>query len=58
MIDFQISDISEVPLAYLPGNLSRIKVTAVGDLKVDEHQESSVLWQHKHPPQIEKESTG
>jgi hypothetical protein len=28
----QIVDVDEVPLAYLPGNATRIRVKAVGDL--------------------------
>jgi hypothetical protein len=30
----QIVDIDELPLAYLPGNATRIRVKAVGDLAV------------------------
>lgn len=30
----QIVDIDEVPLAYLPGNATRVRVKAVGDLKI------------------------
>lgn len=29
----QITDLHEAPLAYLPGNVTRIKVKAVGDLR-------------------------
>jgi hypothetical protein len=28
----QIVDVDEVPLAYLPGNATRIRIKAVGDL--------------------------
>ena len=35
----------EVPLAYLPGNVTRVKVTAVGDLCPPEHKDkTAVLW--------------
>jgi N-methylhydantoinase A/oxoprolinase/acetone carboxylase beta subunit len=30
----QIVDVEEVPLAYLPGNATRIRVKAVGDLTI------------------------
>jgi hypothetical protein len=31
-----VVDTEEIPLAYLPGNATRIRVKAVGDLAVDE----------------------
>jgi hypothetical protein len=30
----RIVDVDEVPLAYLPGNATRIRVKAVGDLEL------------------------
>ena len=30
----QIVDVEDVPLAYLPGNATRIRVKAVGDLRL------------------------
>ena len=38
----------EVPLAYLPGNVTRVKVIAVGDLCPPEQEdEAAVLWKNK-----------
>ena len=35
----------EVPLAYLPGNVTRVKVTAVGDLLPPEHDAAgAIVW--------------
>jgi N-methylhydantoinase A/oxoprolinase/acetone carboxylase beta subunit len=31
----RIVDVDEVPLAYLPGNATRIRVKAVGDLELE-----------------------
>ena len=36
----QITEISEVGLAYLPGNATRIKVKAVGNLRTDIAEQS------------------
>ena len=33
----------EVPLAYLPGNVTRVKVKVVGDLLEEENTEA-VIW--------------
>lgn len=30
----QIVEVEDVPLAYLPGNATRVRVKAVGDLKI------------------------
>ncbi len=37
----------EVPLTYLPGNVTRVKVTAVGDLQPPQDSAAVVLWQNK-----------
>ena len=38
----------EVPLAYLPGNVTRVKVIAVGDLcPPGQEGEVAVLWKNK-----------
>jgi N-methylhydantoinase A/oxoprolinase/acetone carboxylase beta subunit len=36
----EVVDVEEVPLSYLPGNATRIRVKAVGDLRLapDDHQ--------------------
>ena len=57
-LSLQIKDITEVPLAYLPGNISRIKVTAVGDLVTHGQEKTSARWQHKDPPEVKQESQG
>ena len=39
----QIYDKTDIALAYLPGNVTRIKVKAIGDLLLDENQQGA-LW--------------
>ncbi|XP_072038494.1 uncharacterized protein [Amphiura filiformis] len=41
----EITEVSEVPLAYLPGNATRIKIKAVGNLKIDVKQTEAVKTQ-------------
>ena len=41
----QIVDVEDVPLAYLPGNATRIRVKAVGDLALAQSQESGARSQ-------------
>lgn len=41
---YQITDVMEVPLAYIPGNVTRVKVKAVGDLNWKHLQMEGVIW--------------
>ena len=44
----------EVPLAYLPGNVTRVKVTAVGDLLPPQQGGAgAVVWNRNTSPQTE-----
>ena len=42
----QIVDVEEVPLAYLPSNATRIRVKAVGDLKLQDGGRPNALGSH------------
>lgn len=49
----------EVPLAYLPGNVTRVKVIAVGDLCPPEQEdEAAVLWKNKPEPPTDPAEEG
>ena len=53
----QIVDVLEVPMAYLPGNATRVKVRAVGNLQLEKCKGSTAIWRRDTHVCIDEDDT-